>query len=79
MEGLFNVGDGALHIQHHTIWMCDGHLQTVGLGEIDQRVVVLFCGSEFLRELFRRQVMMIIGAPRIIELLKQCGECLLVA
>ena len=48
--------------------------KTIGASKLDGALIILFSGTKFLGELFRGEVLVIIGAGRIIELLQKCVE-----
>ena len=79
MECLFDIHHGALHIQQESIGMGARHRQSVGLCEIDERLIILGGGTKHFRELRRCQVVAVIGTGRIMDLVEQVAESGLVA
>src|SRR5437588_6963547 len=78
VERFLDVGDRTFHIQHYAIGMPGSHGQAIRLGESDYRLVVLFRWAKSLRELAGCQPLMVSRAGRIIKVLKEAGEGLLV-
>ena len=66
------------HVQQDPVRTGPGHPQPVPLREGDDFLIILFCRAESFRELFRRKILMIIGAGRVVELLDEFGQRFLV-
>jgi hypothetical protein len=59
--------------------MLVGHSQIVRLSEGDDRLIILYRRTKAFRELRWREVLTVIGADGVVNLLKQFFEALLVA
>ena len=68
MQRFLNIRDRPAHIQQHAVGVRGGHLQSIGLGEGDNRLIILFRRTESFSKFLRCQVTMIIGAGRIVDL-----------
>ena len=79
MECLLDIRDRAGHVEYGAIGMRSRHNQAVRFREIDERLVVVFGRAELLRELVGRQILLVIQASWIGDLLKQQVELILVA
>ncbi len=79
LEGFRNVAGRAGHIQHHAVGMREGDGQAIGLGEIHERLIILFRRPEPLGKLLGREVVTVVGAGRVVDLLEQAVEFRLVA
>lgn len=79
MKDLLDIRDRPVHIQQNMIGMRAGHSQPVGFRERDDRLIILLCRTKLFCELFRRQVVTVLGACRIVDLMEQARERFLVA
>ena len=79
MKYFLDFRDRPVHIQQNTIGMRAGHGQPVGFRERDDSLIILLCRTKLFCELFRRQVVTVPGACRIVNLLEQARERFLVA
>ena len=74
MEGLFDLRNGPRHIQQHPVGMGAPDGQAVGLRKADRRLILLLRRAKCLRELFRRQIVVVVGTGRRVHLPQQVGE-----
>src|SRR5579883_496560 len=74
VEGFFYVGRRAFHVEDDPVGMPARYGKSLGLGEVSDRLVILFCGPEQFGELSRGQVFSELSASRIVKLLQQIGE-----
>jgi hypothetical protein len=74
VERCLDVGDGAVDIENETIGMSGGDRQPVGTGECGDGGIVDRSGTELSRELRRGEVMTVIRAGGILDLLREAGE-----
>ena len=79
IEGLFDLRHRAVDRHHQAIRGRVGHGETVGLGEIDHRLVILRRGAELPCELIHAEKMTVIGAGGVIKLAQQAGQSGLIA
>ena len=79
MECLFDVADRAIHVQQQPIGVLTRHREALGLGELNQRLVILLRRAEPRRELLGREVVPVIRAGRVVKLLEKRVEFGLVA
>ena len=79
MQGRLDVRHRAADIQQRAVGMGAADRQAVGLRKGDDRLVILFRRAEPGGELFRGQVMPVVGMGRIVELRQESGERLRVA
>ena len=78
LKRFFDICHRTAHVQQQPIVMRAGHLQPVRLRKGNNCLIILFRRAELLRELFRREILMIIGTGRVVELLEQIGQrCLI--
>src|SRR5262245_23313200 len=61
IEDLLDVSRRAFHVQNHAIRVFSSYFQTVGLYEVDERLISVFARSESLGELVWRQIMAVEG------------------
>jgi len=69
-----HVSNRSAYIQQYAIGMRFRHRQALAFAKLITFLIILLRGSKLRRELFRRQIMMIIQAGRVINLLKQIGK-----
>jgi hypothetical protein len=78
VQGFFDFRSLTGDVQQDAVGMSAGYHQTVLVSELDQRLIILLCGTEFRRELLRAQVMSEIRARRVLELCQQSIEFILI-
>jgi hypothetical protein len=78
MEGVFNLLHRSGYIQNRTIRMCSRNRQSIRFGELQQLLVIAVSGSKSLSKLVRAQVLVVVGRGRIVQLLKQYFERVLI-
>src|ERR1035441_427091 len=79
MEGLFDVLNGAPDIEQRAVGMLVGNGQAARSSEGDEGLIIHFRRSKLLRELFRRQILMVFRAGGVVEVVEKVGEGFLVA
>src|SRR5882672_10683264 len=79
VEGLIDLGDGAADVQHEAIWMSGFDGEVVALRESHHGCIIGLARSELVSELFRDQIMAIIGADGVIDFPQQLLQAIGVA
>ena len=74
VEGPLDVRHAAPYIHQRPVAPGVDHRQSMGQGKGHHRLVILFGGTELFSELPGGEVMAIVGAGRVVELLEQVGE-----
>lgn len=71
MKCLLDSRHRRFDVQQGPSWMSGRHFQAAGRCEHDERVVVCLAGAELFRELFGREVAVVIRAGRVVKALKE--------
>ena len=79
VTGFLHLGYRPDHIHQCAVRMGASHRQTARPGERDNRLVILLGRTKHIRELCRRQILMVAGTGRVVNLLEQVAEGLRVA
>jgi len=79
VENPLDVGHGRLDVEQCPVRRRAGHLQAVGLGKLDESLIILFRRPESLRELPGRQILTKTGTAWSINVLQEVIKALLVA
>ena len=79
IKGRLNIRHCSSDVKYHAIRMLVGHGQVVRLREGDDCLIILLGRTKVVSELNRCEVLTKIGAGRVVDLLKQVFEALLVA
>src|ERR1035438_2691891 len=74
VESAFDDCHRAAYVEQNAIGMRAGNCETVRLREGDEHLVLLFRRAEHFGELLRCQILMIMRAGWVINLLEQIGD-----
>jgi hypothetical protein len=79
VESLLDVCGCPADIHEGAVWMRAGHVQAIGFGKGHHRLIILPRRPKPLRELSRRQVLVVSWTGRVVELPEQAGQPFAVA
>ncbi len=79
LEGILDIGHVTGDIQQHAIDMGAGYCEVVRFGKSNDGLVIRFCGAEPGVELIRGEILPVVGAGRVTDVLQKAVEALRVA